>query len=69
MMTYLCNRAGILAATITNQEASELYAEASKHTASALRGDLGTGFTFWTLSLIHEGLRLVHIFVEPLQEG
>ena len=67
-MTYLCNRAGILTAHITDQEAARLFAEASKDAATMLRGELGQRFTFWTLSRINAGLRLVPILVEPLSD-
>ena len=74
-MTYLCNRAGIFADSITDQEAARLFDMASRHPASLLRGELGRCFTFWTLSKTTEGLRLVPILVkwtpvvfEPLRE-
>ena len=68
-MSYLCNRADIRYDEITDQEAARIFAKASKDTASLLRGALRTGFTFWTLSRIHEGLRLVSIRIDPLPEG
>jgi hypothetical protein len=67
-MTYLCNRAGFFAACITDQEAARLFAEASRDAAAMLCGEFGQRFTFWTLSRINAGLRLVPILVETLSD-
>ena len=61
---YLLTRAHITADYITAQYAGELYDQAGSRPEADLRGDLETGFYFWTLS--DSGLRLIHCRVTPL---
>lgn len=64
---YLLSRAGITADYITAGQAQQLYDDARDRPASALEGDLESGFGFWSLST-DEQVRLVRCTVVPLRD-
>ncbi len=61
---YLLSRAEITSDYITAHRAHELYAEAQSEPEACLRGDVETGFYFWSVEP-ETGLRLICYSVIP----